>query len=168
MPYDSDPSVYVEEMTGDDLDWLAMMLRGAGALRPALEAEARPLRTISADEVAASFEGEIGPADVDALRGEISEVLARSWNLGCMTVDGWLDDLIASINPWGFDVSDIAIPVSIWHGDQDRIVPPAHARWLAAHIPGADLHLLEDEGHISLVATTLPTILDDLLLKANL
>ncbi len=168
MPYDSEEPAYIEGMTEEDLDWLAMMLDGAESLRPALEAEAGPLRTISAEDVAASFEGEIGPADLVALRGEISDVLARSWNLGCVTVDGWLDDLIASVNRWGFELSEIAVPISIWHGDQDRIVPPSHARWLAAHIPGADLHLLEGEGHISPVATPLPTILDDLLAKADL
>jgi pimeloyl-ACP methyl ester carboxylesterase len=168
MPYDSNEPACIEGMAEEDLDWLAMALRGAESLRPAMEAEAGPLRTISAEEVAASFEGAVGPADLVALRGEISEVLARSWNLGCITVDGWLDDLIASVNPWGFELSDIAVPVSIWHGDQDRIVPPSHARWLATHIPGADLHLLEGEGHISPVATPLPAILDDLLLKADL
>ena len=107
MPYDSDEPAYIEGMTEEDLDWLAMMRRGAESLRPALVAEAGPLRTISAEEVATSFEGEIGPADLVALSGEISEVLARSWNLGCVTIDGWLDNLIASVNPWGFDVSDI-------------------------------------------------------------
>jgi pimeloyl-ACP methyl ester carboxylesterase len=168
MPHDSDEPDYFEGMAEADLDWLAMALHGVESLRAAMEAEAGPMRTISAEDVAASFEGAVGPADLVALRGEISEVLARSWNLGCVTIDGWLDDLIASVNPWGFELSDIAVPISIWHGDQDRIVPPTHARWLAAHTPGADFHLVEGEGHISVVATPLPTILDDLLLKADL
>ena len=42
------------------------------------------------------------------------------------------------------------------------MVPFAHAEWLAANIPGAQAHLAEGEGHLSLFAS-MPTILDDLL-----
>ena len=53
------------------------------------------------------------------------------------------------------------MPVSIWQGAHDRMVPFAHGEWLAAHVPGARVHLYDDEGHMSLVEQ-LPRILDDL------
>jgi hypothetical protein len=51
--------------------------------------------------------------------------------------------------------------VSIWQGQQDRMVPFTHGRWLAAHVPAARLHLYPDQGHLSLFAQ-MPRITDDL------
>jgi pimeloyl-ACP methyl ester carboxylesterase len=53
-------------------------------------------------------------------------------------------------------------PVAIWHGDQDRMVPCAHGEWLARHVTGARAHLMPGEGHLSLAATKIGDILDDL------
>jgi pimeloyl-ACP methyl ester carboxylesterase len=56
------------------------------------------------------------------------------------SLDGWIDDQIAVIRPWGFDVCTIAVPVALWHGRQDTRVPYVHGEWLAGHIPGARFH----------------------------
>jgi pimeloyl-ACP methyl ester carboxylesterase len=75
---------------------------------------------------------------------------------------GWLDDDLTHTRPWGFSVRDITVPVAVWQGTADMMVPFAHAEWLAANIPGARAHLEEGQGHISLLAR-MPVILDDLL-----
>ena len=43
---------------------------------------------------------------------------------------------------WGFDVAGIDVPVSIWQGGDDLMVPGAHGRWLAEHVAGAEARLL--------------------------
>jgi pimeloyl-ACP methyl ester carboxylesterase len=50
--------------------------------------------------------------------------------------------------PWGFSLSDIRVPVSVWHGGLDNSVPPAMGKRIAAAIRGAELHCLPDESHL--------------------
>jgi pimeloyl-ACP methyl ester carboxylesterase len=76
-------------------------------------------------------------------------------------VVGVRDDGLAAMRPWGFDLASIRVPVAIWQGRQDAMVPYEHGEWLAAHVPGAEAHLFEDEGHLSLVAQ-MDVILNDL------
>jgi len=37
----------------------------------------------------------------------------------------------------GFDLAALDVPVTIWQGDRDLMVPSAHGTWLAASIPRA-------------------------------
>ena len=66
-------------------------------------------------------------------------------------VAGWRDDDLAFARDWGFPLGAIRVPVTVWQGRQDAMVPHAHGDWLARHVPGAQARLFEDEGHISLV-----------------
>jgi hypothetical protein len=43
------------------------------------------------------------------------------------------------------------------------MVPYPHGEWLAAHIPGAQLRLEPDLGHLSLEVEAFPRVLDELL-----
>lgn len=62
---------------------------------------------------------------------------------------GWRDDDLTHTRPWGFDLRDIRVPVSVWQGRLDAMVPSAHAEWLAAHVAGVRAHRVEGEGHLS-------------------
>ena len=70
--------------------------------------------------------------------------------------------------PAGYPRGTSAAPVAIWQGDQDQMVPYAHGQWLAANIPGARVHLMPGEGHLSLTVSSFGLILDDLLDLAGL
>jgi pimeloyl-ACP methyl ester carboxylesterase len=65
--------------------------------------------------------------------------------------DGMIEDDLAAMAPWGFDLAEITTPTLIMHGAADRMVPSSHAEWLAAHCPTAELRLLTGEGHISVL-----------------
>ncbi|RNM12542.1 alpha/beta fold hydrolase [Nocardioides pocheonensis] len=66
-------------------------------------------------------------------------------------LEGLVDDEVAFVSPWGFDPADIAAPTLLLHGAADPVVPSGHARWLAAHIPGADLRIRAGDGHVSVL-----------------
>src|SRR6266581_8324411 len=61
--------------------------------------------------------------------------------------DGWIDDDLAFVSPWGFELESIRAAVAIWGGEVDRLVPVAHAYYLAERIPGARLHVIPNMGH---------------------
>lgn len=49
---------------------------------------------------------------------------------------------------WGFDLRDIAVPVYLWHGEQDRLVSQAMFRHLATTIPICIARAVPDAGHL--------------------
>jgi pimeloyl-ACP methyl ester carboxylesterase len=63
---------------------------------------------------------------------------------------GAVRELRLFARPWDLALEAIAVRLDIWHGGQDRIVPPAMAEWLARKVPGAKLHLLPQEAHLSI------------------
>ncbi|HET6213032.1 MAG TPA: alpha/beta hydrolase, partial [Micromonosporaceae bacterium] len=158
----------------DGLDWLAGMgpenvvefgaaTDGGAALTTYLEAEAAGLVGVTGDEVAQALGGLVSDVDTASLTGEFAAVVAEMFRRAVSTgIAGWRDDDLAFVRPWGFELAGLGVPVAIWQGGQDRMVPYAHGTWLAGRIPGARAHLYPDEGHLSLVGQ-LGRILDDLL-----
>ena len=86
------------------------------------------------------------------LTGEFADDLAASFREGLrVSVDGWADDDFAFTRDWGFDLAEVGVPVSLWQGTDDRMVPFAHGGFLAERLPDVRSHLLEGEGHLSIV-----------------
>lgn len=67
-------------------------------------------------------------------------------------LDGLIDDDLAYVAPWRVDLTRITAPTLLAHGVNDRVVPIAHARWLADALPNATLWEVPGEGHISALA----------------
>ncbi|MCP5101395.1 MAG: hypothetical protein GY943_38100 [Chloroflexi bacterium] len=65
--------------------------------------------------------------------------------------------------PWGFELEDISMPVSIWQGLLDVNVPLSNGRLYASKLPNATAHFIEGEGHISLLFNHGEKVLSDLL-----
>jgi pimeloyl-ACP methyl ester carboxylesterase len=111
-----------------------------------------PLLDVGPEQMADGVAGFLTPADAVAMTGDIADwITAMLHRAGAQGVAGVHDDGLAIVAPWGFDVRDITVPTTVWAGGQDIMVPFAHGQWLAEHIPGAVPHLLEAEGHITLL-----------------
>ncbi len=68
----------------------------------------------------------------------------------CRGDQGWWDDNVALLTPWGFDPASIEAPVQLWHGELDVSVPPAHGHWLASRIPAVDARFPATDDHGSI------------------
>jgi pimeloyl-ACP methyl ester carboxylesterase len=162
----------------EDLDWLAGMgpenieectlaVRGEPALTPFLEAQAVGMRTVNGTDLVAALGGLLPAIDKQVLTGEVADMISaecrRAFESG---IAGWRDDDLAFSRDWGIDLGAIRVPVSVWQGGQDLMVPFAHGEWLAAHIAGASAHLFADHGHISLAIAHVPAVFADLAERA--
>jgi len=108
------------------------------------------------------------PVDQAVATGEWAEHLAAGIRRGLERgFDGWVDDDLAFTRPWGFDLETIRVPVHIWQGELDRLVPWAHGPWLAERIPNAQFRLARGHGHFSLGVANRTEILDDLVRAAQ-
>ncbi|MGW1729293.1 alpha/beta fold hydrolase [Streptomyces sp. NPDC002306] len=71
---------------------------------------------------------------------------------------GWVDDDIALVTPWGFDISSIRRPVRLFHGAVDNVCPPGHSRWLAGKIPTSQLNIIYGGGHLLYMVDPTPML----------
>lgn len=63
---------------------------------------------------------------------------------------GARQDLVLYLRDWGFPLEAVDLPIDLWHGEADVIVPVSHAQWYASHLRRVRVHLLPGEGHYSL------------------
>jgi pimeloyl-ACP methyl ester carboxylesterase len=163
----------------DDLDWLAGMgednvveystaARDHEALREWMRPHVEALASVEPAGIVEDLRSVISDVDEAALSGELGEVLAGSFR-GAFRHggDGWYDDDVAFTSPWGFDASSIRVPVAVWQGGRDLMVPFAHGEWLVEHIPSAHSRLYPEHGHLSLAVGMIGEIFDDLLALAK-
>jgi pimeloyl-ACP methyl ester carboxylesterase len=166
-PYDAEGLDFLAGMGPENVEEYTAAATSRDDLQAFLDHEAAVMATVTGEQVAAALGGLVAEVDRNALTGDIAEGVAAGVRHAFTSgTAGWFDDDIAFVTPWGFDLAAITVPVSIWHGGDDRFVPPTHGEWLAAHVAGARAHLHADEGHISLVRR-LPRILDDLVSRAG-
>jgi pimeloyl-ACP methyl ester carboxylesterase len=137
--------------------------RGADALTAFLEEHGTPVLQATGDDIVRELGGLLPPVDRAAMTGELGEYLAAaSRHAGARGIVGWRDDDLTHTRPWGFDLDDVTVPTAVWQGTEDLMVPFAHAQWLATHVAGTRAHLVEGEGHVSLLMR-MGDVLDDLL-----
>ncbi|SRR5581483_7452656 len=146
-----------------DLDWLEGMgegnveefgvaAQGREPLTEFCETAAGQLLAAGPEGLAEGLRPHLSDVDARALTGELAEFLSNGIAVALeQRVDGWVDDDLAFLAPWGFDLDAIHAPVLVCQGRHDLMVPPRHADWLAGHVPGAELRILPEEGHLTLV-----------------
>jgi pimeloyl-ACP methyl ester carboxylesterase len=141
-PYDAEGLNFLEGMGQQNIDEFGLALQGEEAIRPSNEAEAVGLRNTDAAGLIEGMATLLPDVDRAVLTAEFGEDMVANFAEGLRTgVDGWVDDDLASVAPWGFSLAEIAVPTFVWQGSEDLMVPFAHGQWLAARVPGATARL---------------------------
>jgi pimeloyl-ACP methyl ester carboxylesterase len=111
-----------------------------------------------------SAERGLSPSDRVTLRrlGTPEEAIAPFTQAFLRGAAGAVDDYARLSRPWGFGVDGITVPVRLWHGDRDTMVPFQHTRSLAERLSvTTEVTAWPGEGHFALVAH-IEQILDEL------
>jgi pimeloyl-ACP methyl ester carboxylesterase len=154
---------WMDGMGAENVTEFSAALAGEEKLEPLLRSFAEQLREITGADVASSMQTLLSDVDKAALTGEFAEDVAASFREAVRVgIGGWLDDDRAFTRPWGFGFDEISVPVMIWQGSADLMVPFAHGQWLAGQLPDASAHLEEGEGHLSIGLGAIDRILDEL------
>ncbi len=81
---------------------------------------------------------------------EVARFLVAMWTEGVRQGPEGLAEMWAAQNArdWGWLPEQIDVPVTVWHGVDDRVCPVGQAERLAARIPGARMRRIEAAGHL--------------------
>lgn len=120
-------------------------------LRPAISGMAREAR-VAPEALLDQSGSDFSTPDRQAMqRPDLREMYLRdlpeAYAQGAV---GHASDLCRLARPWGFRMSDVGVPVTIWQGGQDQNVPPRMAEELAAELPDAKIRREPQLGHLLL------------------
>ncbi len=151
-PVDAEGLDWLDGMGQRNVDDFRLLQADRTAARAQLEADREESLAASAADLARILATLLTPTDAAVLKDDLADYLVYTDHEGLAPgAEGWWEDGIAHSSPWGFELADIAVPVLVMHGRQDQFVPFGHGQWLAAHVPGAQARLLEDDGHLTLM-----------------
>ncbi|MGZ4183918.1 MAG: alpha/beta fold hydrolase [Solirubrobacteraceae bacterium] len=115
--------------------------------------------SVTPDQLAEAWKTLLSDVDAAVVTGEFAQHMVDSIRDGLAPGEqGWWDDGVAGMAPWGFEFASIRVPVQVWHGREDRFVPFQHGQWLAGHVPGAEPHLSDTDGHLTLLVNKFANI----------
>jgi pimeloyl-ACP methyl ester carboxylesterase len=155
---------WTEGMGPENVEEFALAKEGGPEYIAQIEMYGAAFRDATKDNVVELFGGLLSEPDKVAMepeagREDFAASLRQGFEFGS---DGFLDDDQAMMHEWGFDPSKIDIPVAVWFGDHDLMVPRTHAEWLLRTLPTASEHFFEGDGHVSLVANHLDQLSADI------
>lgn len=155
-------------MGEENLAELAAAMDGEEPLRSYLDGLAEHLKNVTVEGIVTALDSVLPEVDRVLLTSEFGEDMVAGFHHALKEgVDGWLDDDLAFVKAWGFSLDEIDLPVTLWQGSADLMVPFAHGQWLASHIPSVSAHLEQGEGHLSVGLGALDLMLDELVEMAS-
>jgi pimeloyl-ACP methyl ester carboxylesterase len=150
-PAGLEQDAWLDGMDAANVKEFGWAIAGEDVLSVELERELARIVAVVRDDPAAVLAGfELSESDRAALaRPETEQMIRETFAEQALgDANGWVDDDLAHVNDWGFDVDRITVPVLISYGVSDVLVPAAYGAWLAAHVPGCVVKVDDEAGHL--------------------
>ena len=161
-PYDAEGLAWTDGMGESNQIEYSLAARDPDELLRWMQPQVDAFAVVEPDTIVSELRSLICDIDEAEVNGALGELLATSFRRAFANgVWGWYDDDLAFVRPWGFELASIRVPVSVWQGRQDLMVPFAHGEWLVANVPTARARLRPEHGHLSLAVGSMGEILDD-------
>jgi pimeloyl-ACP methyl ester carboxylesterase len=158
-PYQSEGLDYFSGMGGANVAETLAAVESRETCERIVEAETSQLLKADPETMVRTWHSLLCAADAAVLTTDFAHFALRSVREGMgERRDGLIDDDMAFITPWGFELSQIRIPVLLMHGEQDQMVPVSHGKWLADKIPNVEVRFLPDDGHLTLSLRRIPEV----------
>ncbi|HET9322995.1 MAG TPA: alpha/beta hydrolase [Gaiellaceae bacterium] len=163
-PYGADGLDFFAGMGEKNIEEIKVVLESEERHWESLERDRAELLAATPEGLVEAWKTLLGPADLAVTTGRFARYVLDAIRAGIeRNLEGWFDDDIVLVTPWGFDLASISVPVLLWQGEQDRFVPFGHGVWLSERIPGVDARLSPDDGHLTLTERRVPEVHDWLL-----
>lgn len=158
-PFNAPGLNYFRGMGTDNIVEFGLAMAGREHLEPWAEQAAREMLDASPGELTESIATLVSATDRPFGEGSVG----RHWSAAmpftfAQGAAGWVDDDLAFLLPFGFEIEEIEVPTLIVHGHRDQFVPLDHGIWMAGAVSGAEARLSEDEGHLSLYVNAVPDV----------
>jgi pimeloyl-ACP methyl ester carboxylesterase len=168
--------VSLAPLTAKGLDWFAGMadsnvdeftaatagpeslVASLGLAAKGIRADPASLVTALSDDMSESDQRVVADAGIRAMLVQNYAEAVR------ISADGWYDDILAFVSWWGFEPSEIDVPVLLWHGENDRFSPVSHSLWLGQEIPDSVVMVEPGSAHFGALSV-MPDILAWLIRK---
>jgi pimeloyl-ACP methyl ester carboxylesterase len=158
-PYPAEGLNYFAGMGEMNVTEALAALNGREEGAQAIEKSAAALLRATPETIVHAFRTLLCPADAAVLTTDFASFIVNSIREGIgESRDGLIDDEMAFISPWGFELSQIRIPILLMHGRQDQMVPFSHGKWLAGRIPTVEPRLLDNDGHLTISLRRIPEV----------
>jgi pimeloyl-ACP methyl ester carboxylesterase len=154
---------FLDGMGEDNIEEFRLAEQGEDALRPFVMKHREALKDADGEALVRDLATLLPEVDRQVLTSDVGADTVAVLVGGVQVPDAWIDDDLAFVRDWGFDLRDLVVPTYVWQGSEDKMVPFHHGEWLAAHIPGAIAHLEQGEGHFSVAVGALGRMLDEVL-----
>jgi pimeloyl-ACP methyl ester carboxylesterase len=124
--------------------------RAPWLLRLALQPMARGARR-NPEKIARKVAADLPPADATVVEDPrlwrihldaTAEILVRPQSIA--------REISLLAQPWGFDLSDVRVPVAFWSGERDEVHPTSQSERIAGRLDGSEIHVVKDAANFGL------------------